>query len=405
MPDVIAAPDSRRWTVLAVGLLGLIAGCAAQYGLAFLIPALRAEGISLEEASLLVTAPIAGIMCTLIAWGAAADRWGERRILALGLAGAGIAELAAAFVEGSLPRWILLFAVGAFSASIHSASGRLILGWFGAHERGLAMGIRQMGLPLGVAAAALVLPPLAIDGIGPAFISVGLACIGSAALILLVVRDPARLRVTADAGSPSPYREPYLWRIHAASGMLVIPQYAITVFAFDYLVHGLGWSITAGGILVAATQICGAASRLVAGWWSDRAGSRLGPMRSVALIIGASMTLLAVLGLAGTGLAVVALAVAAIITTTPNGLAFTAVAERAGARWAGRALGVQNTFQNVIGALVPTPLALVIGAAGGGAVAYGLAFATVAIFPFAAAFAIPADDERLLPQLPNPAGD
>jgi sugar phosphate permease len=396
MPDVIAAPDSRRWTVLAVGLLGLIAGCAAQYGLAFLIPALRAEGLSLEEASLLVTAPIAGIMCTLIAWGAAADRWGERRILALGLAGAGIAELAAAYVEGSLPRWILLFAVGAFSASIHSASGRLILGWFGAHERGLAMGIRQMGLPLGVGAAALVLPPLAVDGIGPAFMAVGLACIGSAALILLVVRDPVRLPVTADASSPSPYRESYLWRIHAASGLLVIPQFAITVFAFDYLVHGLGWSITAAGILVAATQVCGAASRLVAGWWSDRAGSRLGPMRSVAMIIGALMTLLAVLGFAGTGLAVVALALAAVFTTTPNGLAFTAVAERAGARWAGRALGVQNTFQNVIGALVPTPLAVLIGAGGGGAAGYALAFAAVVLFPFVAAMVIPATSEKPL---------
>jgi hypothetical protein len=33
---------------VAVGLLGLIAGCAAQYRMAFLIPALRAEGLSLE---------------------------------------------------------------------------------------------------------------------------------------------------------------------------------------------------------------------------------------------------------------------------------------------------------------------------------------------------------------------
>jgi hypothetical protein len=33
--------------VLAVGLLGLVAGCASQYGLAYLIPALRADGLSL----------------------------------------------------------------------------------------------------------------------------------------------------------------------------------------------------------------------------------------------------------------------------------------------------------------------------------------------------------------------
>ena len=394
MPDVTTRPDSRRWTVLAVGLLGLIAGCAAQYGLAFLIPALRAEGLSLQEASLLVTAPIAGILCTLIAWGAAADRWGERRILALGLTGAGLAQLAAAFAGASLARWILLFAVGAFSASIHSASGRLILGWFGAHERGLAMGIRQMGLPLGVGAAALVLPPLAADGTDRAFVAVGVACLGSGALIFGVVRDPARPRVPAGADLPAPYRESYLWRIHAASGLLVIPQFAITVFAFDYLVHGLGWTIGAAGVLVAATQVTGAASRLVAGWWSDRARSRLGPMRLVAVAIGLSMTALALLGVAGSGWAVVALTAAAVVTTTPNGLAFTAVAERAGARWAGRALGVQNTFQNVIGALVPAPLAVLIGVAGGGATGYALAFAAVVAFPFAAAAIIPSASER-----------
>jgi sugar phosphate permease len=388
--------DPRRWTVLAVGVLGLIAGCAAQYGLAFLIPALRAEGLSLEEASLLVTAPIAGIMCTLIAWGAAADRWGERRILALGLAGAGLAQLAAAFADGSLGRWLLLFAVGAFSASIHSASGRLILGWFGSGERGLAMGIRQMGLPLGVGAAAVVLPPLAVDGIDRAFIAVGAACLGSAALIFVVVRDPARPGVAAGADARAPYREPYLWRIHAASGLLVIPQFAITVYAFDYLVHGLGWTIGAAGLLVAATQVLGAVSRLVAGWWSDRARSRLGPMRLVAFTIGVAMIALAVLGLTGTDWAVVALAVAAVVTTTPNGLAFTAVAERAGARWAGRALGVQNTFQNVIGALVPAPLAILIGAAGGGGTGYAVAFAAVVAFPFAAAAIIPSASEHPL---------
>ena len=392
---MIEQQNPRRWTVLAVGVLGLIAGCAAQYGHAFLIPALRAEGLSLEEASLLVTAPIAGVMVTLIAWGAAADRWGERRILAIGLAGAGLAQLAAAVADGSLGRWVLLFAVGAFSASIHSASGRLILGWFGAGERGLAMGIRQMGLPLGVGAAALVLPPLAVDGIERAFIAVGAACLASAALIFLVVRDPSRPRV-AGADARTPYREPYLWRIHAASGLLVIPQFAITVFAFDYLVHGLGWTIGAAGLLVAATQVLGAASRLVAGWWSDRARSRLGPMRLVAVTIGLAMIALAAFGLTGTGWAVVALAVAAVVTTTPNGLAFTAVAERAGARWAGRALGVQNTFQNVIGALVPAPLAILIGAAGGGSTGYAVAFAAVVAFPFAAAAIIPSASEHPL---------
>jgi hypothetical protein len=69
------------------------------------------------------------------------------------------------------------------------------------------------------------------------------------------------------------------------------------------------------------------------------------------------------------------------------------VAERAGPRWAGRALGVQNTFQNAVATLVATPLALVINAAGGGAVGYAVAFAAVVVFPFVAAVVIPVRSE------------
>ncbi len=380
-----------------MGLGGLIAGCAAQYGLSYLIPALRAEGLALESATVLATAPIVGILCTLIAWGAAADRWGERVVLTIGLAGAGMAELAAAAVDAPVGRWLLLFAVGATSSAIHAASGRLILGWFGARERGLAMGIRQTGQPLGVGLAAIVLPPLAVGGIGPALATAGVACLVMSVVIAVVVRDPARpARVAGAPPQRSPYREPFLWRIHGASALLVVPQFAVAVFAFDYLVNGLSWSITAAGILLAVTQLGGAGSRLLAGWWSDRAGSRLGPMRNVALVIGATMVVLALFAIVGLGAAVVALAFAAAVTAMPNGLAFTAVAERAGSRWAGRALGIQNTFQNLVGVVAAPPLAFLITAAGGGPVAYGLAFAAVTALPFLAALLIPVDGEASL---------
>ena len=44
------------------------------------------------------------------------------------------------------------------------------------------------------------------------------------------------------------------------------------------------------------------------------------------------------------------------MTVADNGLAFTAVAERAGPFWSGRALGMQNTAQFLAAAAVP-PLA------------------------------------------------
>jgi MFS family permease len=143
------------------------------------------------------------------------------------------------------------------------------------------------------------------------------------------------------------------------------------------------------------TALLGAGGRLVAGHWSDRVGSRLGPMRIVSIVIGLSMVALALSAVVGIGPTVAALAVAAVITVSPNGLAFTAVAERAGSAWAGRALGVQNTFQNLVAGAATPPLAVLIGIAGGGPAAYGLAFATVAVLPFLAAVAVPAGQERL----------
>src|SRR2546429_7559773 len=51
---------TRRWLVLAAGTGAVTAGCAFQYGLAYLIPALRASGLSLAQAGVIVAWPTAG---------------------------------------------------------------------------------------------------------------------------------------------------------------------------------------------------------------------------------------------------------------------------------------------------------------------------------------------------------
>ena len=86
----------RRWVILFTGMAAMTAGCTFQYGLAYLIPALRREGLSLEQAGLLVACPTAGLLLTLVAWGAAADRWGERLVLGAGLSLAGVVLVAGA---------------------------------------------------------------------------------------------------------------------------------------------------------------------------------------------------------------------------------------------------------------------------------------------------------------------
>jgi sugar phosphate permease len=393
---MLARSPGQRWVMLAVGLVSLITACAAQYGYAFLLPALRAEGFDIRLAAALITAPVLGVVAGLIAWGWAADRWGERVVLSIGLAAAGCTLLAAGQVgEGTL-LLPLLFVVGATSSAVHAASGRLILGWFASRERGLAMGIRQTGQPLGVALAALALPALAADGIGGAFAFLAVGCLVSGVMVAALVRDPVRAGGQTDVAPPSgtPYRAAYLWRIHAASGLLIISQTAILAFAFDFLVTGRGWHETPAGLLVAFGQLTGASGRIAAGWWSDRLGTRLTPMRWLSIVIGSTMAVLGVLASIGSSMADVAILVAMIVTVSPNGLAFTAVAEYAGRAWAGRALGIQNTFQNLIGAAVPPTVAGILAISASAATGYGIAFGVAALFPFLAVGVIPAGQER-----------
>jgi sugar phosphate permease len=396
--DGPVAPDAlqpmprtgRRWLILFVGLFALTAGCTFQYGLAYLIPSLRHDGFSLELAGVLVACPTAGLLVALIAWGAAADRWGERLVLSAGLGLAGLVLLAARAVPGTLGLGLLLGLAGAAGGSVFAASGRLILGWFARSERGLAMGIRQSAQPLGVAVAAFTLPTLGAHGLSAPLLFLAVFCLVAAAAVVVLVRDPARpVPVAGQPKAASPYRQPVLWHIHAASALLVVPQFTVATFALVYLVDARGWDAPAAGRLLAIAQACGAAGRLAAGYWSDRAGSRMRPMRILAISTGVAMAALAAAAQARSPVVVAILLGCGVVAVSTNGLAFTAVAEYAGPAWAGRALGIQNTGQNALAAATPPLLALAIGSAG-----FAASFAVVAAFPLVAAVLVPVAAER-----------
>jgi MFS family permease len=253
------------------------------------------------------------------------------------------------------------------------------------------MGIRQSSGPIGLALAAATLPALGASGISVPLLFLGTFFLVAAMAALAFVRDPTPRPSASDrtTTSASPYRTPVLWRIHAASTLLVIPQFTVTTFALVFLTDVRGWSALAAGHLLAGAQVCGALGRLGAGYWSDRVDSRMRPMRTIAISTGVGMLALAGAAAAGSGLAVPVLLVLGVLAVSTNGLAFTAVAEYAGSAWAGRALGIQTTGQNTLAAATPPVLALVIGAAG-----FAPSFAVVAAFPLIAAIFVPVVAER-----------
>jgi sugar phosphate permease len=384
----------NRWLMLAVGMLAQIAGTLLANAPIFLIPYLHLErGLTLVEAGFLASTPLVATMLTLVAWGAVVDRIGERLSLTIGLAIVTVGGLGAVLSSSSyIGLGLFWFVAGVGAASTNSASGRLVVGWFPQQRRGTAMGIRQTALPLGIGLAAFIVPVTAeAQGLRAALLVPTVVCaVATIAVAVLVVDPPRPTREEAAASGQlaNPYRgSSRLARIHVASMLLVIPQITVWTYMLVWLIDDREWSTTAAGALVASTQLLGAAARIGVGWWSDRVGSRLGPMRLVA--VATLVTMLALGLLEETPLAVTIMIVATAVTVASNGLAFTAVAELGGPFWSGRAMGVHNTGQYFVAALVPPLVGALVTGQG-----YAVAFAAMALFGLLAVPVVPVRGER-----------
>src|SRR5690348_14521716 len=106
----------HRWLMLAVSMVGQIAGTIYVNGAPFLIPYLHLErGLSLVEAGTIAAAPMAGTMFTLVVWGLVVDRIGERAAMTAGLAIVTVGVLGASQSDSllGLGLWFLVGGIGA----------------------------------------------------------------------------------------------------------------------------------------------------------------------------------------------------------------------------------------------------------------------------------------------------
>jgi MFS family permease len=387
---------ASAWRMLALGVSAQAAGSLFLSTPAYLIPLLHLDrGVPLAQAGLLAAAPSLGMVMALVAWGAVTDRYGERWVIAGGLALTAVFAFAAAAVPGYVGLGVLFVLGGAAAASTSAASGRVVIGWFPRSRRGLAMGIRQISQPLGVAVAALAVPPLA-SGLGiwaPLLLAGALTAVLAAACAAGIANPPrSAARPAADGERPfNPYRQGlFLTRIHLLSALLVVPQFTLSTFGLIWLITGLHWNVTAAGAVIAAAQFIGALGRIAVGSVSDRVGSRTRVLRWVA--VSGVVVMLALAGCGALHWAVASAAVlivASTVSVADNGLSFTSVAEAAGPSWSGKALGIQNTGQFIAASAVGPGIGALITAVG-----YPLAFALVALTPLAAIPLVPPRDRH-----------
>ncbi|MET3917608.1 MFS family permease [Variovorax sp. OAS795] len=359
---------SHRWKVLAAGVAANAAFSVAFSGIPMTAVLMR-TGYQLDNATLGLVLGLMGlgIAVSELPWGLLTDRWGDRPVLLTGLGSTAIALVAMALWAapgaqhipglGWLGGGLLL--VGLLGGSVNGASGRAVMTWFEAGERGLAMSIRQTAVPLGGGIGALVLPFVALHfGFAALYGLLALLCALSAAMSWAWVHEPPVAPHTnagpADAPKGGgPLRDARVWRIVAGIGILCAPQFAVlsfgTVFLHDFGRAGLA-TITATMVFV---QIGAMAMRVWSGRWTDRRRNRPAYLRACS-----ALSVLLFAGLAGLVLAagthapdsaalrialVLLLAASGVCVSAWHGVAYTELATLAGAARAGTALGMANT--------------------------------------------------------------
>lgn len=390
-----------------------------RFGIPVLAPFVRADlGLSLADTGVLLGAFDLGALLTFYVTGRLTDRLGERAVMAAGAVVTGLLAAAAAASDSfaGLVLWLALAGTGFPSSQV--AGSQAVIGWFPVWERGLAMGIRQAGLPAGGFAAAIILALVAYRaGWRQALLVAATACAASGILTyaILPAGDPEEAAAGAtgrrgrpgqgERGMPSPHPgrtrgrcwrggetpasfwEVPRWFVRngvvvwttVMACLLAAVQFSVTGYLPLFLEDVFGWPRDAAARLLLAVHAGGMAGRLAWGWLSDRVyrGERARPLAIVAAcgaVVAGGLALLAAFPARGAaaaargGVLLGAMAFLAGFTCLGwNGLYTTLVAEQAGERSAS-VLGLSMTVLYVATMLAPPAFGRLVELAGSYAV-------------------------------------
>src|SRR5258708_9819714 len=153
---------ARRWSLLVVLTCSYGLGACGMLGVSPLPPALmQGFGLRRLDVAFIVPSVYVGGLLFSLPGGQLADQWGVRPTLLGALAMGGVGLLAAALAPHFVVFLLCLALAGSGWSIVNPVLGKAIVDLFPVTERGIAMGIKQMGLTLGGRLSALVLPAIA----------------------------------------------------------------------------------------------------------------------------------------------------------------------------------------------------------------------------------------------------
>jgi predicted MFS family arabinose efflux permease len=257
--------------------------------------------------------------------------------------------LLAASTAGSYPALVVLMMLAGFGyGMLNPTSTKAVMSWSPPAHRATLVGLKQVGLPFGGMVGAALLPALALVFGWRLAVVVAAVLIAAGALATLVIyRDPVDVAPPAAAGSRDAMAAVLtsrdLWLLALATAVFAAMQTVWMSFLVLYLESAAGLTLLTASRCLALAQLGGMTGRVLFGILSDRlfGGSRRLPL----FLAGAGSTVCTlVLAWTGSGAPTAWLAVLAFVFGVVgigwNGVQHTWMAELAGPRAAGTAVGL-----------------------------------------------------------------
>ncbi|MFI0484143.1 MFS transporter [Actinomadura sp. 9N215] len=294
-----------RWVILGVATF-------TQAASGFFVQGIGAMGVHLQrdlhlstaQLGLLISAaqlvPLAGLLVA----GELLDRYNERWVVGTGAAVVAVSLGVGSMAPGYTSLLLVLLMVGAGYSTVQPGGSKSVASWFDESQRGLAMGVRQAGLPLGGVVAAAAMPALAAAHGWRTTLTTGglVALLGAAAFMGFYRRPPVQGSPReAHAGRPQAplrarlrtLREPPMAKIILSGVCLISVHSGVNVLTVLYLHETASVGAGAAALVLVAAQGAGAAGRVCLAAWSDRVGSgRYGTVMTCMVAVTAGMTAL-----------------------------------------------------------------------------------------------------------------
>jgi predicted MFS family arabinose efflux permease len=347
---VTTAPVRARWIIVGLILIVQAVANVGPLGIPAIASLIRADlDLTLAQAGSFLSAYYIGPIVASLPAGTLTDRWGIKRMLVLGQAiiAIGLLAVSASFTYAA---FITLMAVAGLGYGIlNPASTKAVIAWAPPAQRATLVGVKQVGLPFGGVVGAALLPPVAVLLGWRWAVIVSALIIASATVATLVIyRDPARpSAVTVEAGARSPVSAVLsnrnLWLLAGCTLVFAAMQTVWMSYLVLYLQGVVGLSLIAASGYLALAQFGGMLGRISFGVLSDRAfgGNRRLPLAIAGLGSTLCSVAIAITGPGTSGLWLAALAlVFGFVGIGWNGVQLTLLAELAGPRAAGTAVGL-----------------------------------------------------------------